>query len=101
MDKASIAATIVVCLLGSGGIVIWILNRVARKHDQRDSLAKDVAEIKASLSMLQKGLIMCLENDKVIFHALRTHQINGDSELQETKMDRYFLSLITPKEDER
>ena len=37
---------------------------------------------------------MALENDKVIFKALRNHEINGDSEEQERKMDEYFLSLL-------
>jgi hypothetical protein len=99
MDKISAIVTIVVCLLGSGGVVIWCLNRIAKKSDERDQLIKDVTEIKASLVALQRGLIMCLENDKVIFHALKTHQINGDSELQVKKMDNYFLSLIKPEDE--
>ena len=37
---------------------------------------------------------MALENDLVVFHALKTHQINGDSEKQEEKMHAYFLSLL-------
>jgi hypothetical protein len=37
---------------------------------------------------------MTLENDKVIFKALRNHEINGESENQEEKMDEYFLSLF-------
>jgi hypothetical protein len=40
------------------------------------------------------GLVMALENDKVIFKSLRTHEINGESEEQEAKMDEYFLSLL-------
>ena len=47
-----------------------------------------------AVQTLQKGLIMCLENDCVIFNALKTHQINGDSEMQEKKMNAYFLSLL-------
>lgn len=99
MDRTSAIVTILVCLLGSGGVVVWCLNRIAKKSDERDELIRDVTEIRSSLMALQRGLIMCLENDKVIFHALRTHQINGDSELQVKKMDSYFLSLIKPEED--
>ena len=86
--------TILVCLFGSGGVVLWFLNRVAKKHDAKDTTAKDIKEIKEDVKLLQRGLIMCLENDSVVFNALKTHQINGDSELQEKKMQAYFLSLL-------
>ena len=94
MDKITAIVTIVACLFGSGGIVLWFLNRIAKKHDAKDTTAKDIKEIKKAIQTLQKGLIMCLENDCVIFNALKTHQINGDSELQEKKMKAYFLSLL-------
>ena len=32
--------TILVCLFGSGGIVLWFLNRIAKKHDAKDTTAK-------------------------------------------------------------
>ena len=88
------ATTILVCLFGSGGIVLWFLDRVAKKHDAKDTTAKDLREIKENIKTLQRGLIMCLENDGVVFNALKTHQINGDSEKQEAKMKAYFLSLL-------
>lgn len=94
MDRITAIVTVIVCLFGSGGIVLWFLNRIAKKHDARDTTAKDVREIKDAMQTMQKGLIMCLENDCVIFNALKTHQINGDSELQEKKMKAYFLSLL-------
>jgi len=97
MDTLTVVATVLVCLFGSGGIVIWVLNRMARKHDANDSTAKDLIEIKAFMQLLLKGLIMCLENDCVIFNALKTHQINGDSEKQEKKMNDFFLSLLKEK----
>ncbi|MBO4278629.1 MAG: hypothetical protein J5891_02340 [Spirochaetales bacterium] len=94
MDLLTVVVTVLVCLFGSGGIVIWVLNRMAKKHDAKDSSAKDLKELKLAVQTLQRGLIMCLENDCVIFHALKTHQINGDSEMQENKMKAYFLSLL-------
>lgn len=97
MNIATAVVTVAVCLFGSGGIVIWFLNRLAKKNDDRNALRKDVVEIKKTLSVLQEGLIMCLENDCVIFHALKTHQINGDSEKQEKKMNDYFLSHLKGK----
>ena len=66
-DIVTLIGTVVACPFGSGGIVLWCLNRIAKKIDGRD---------------------------KVIFKALRNHEINGDSEEQERKMDEYFLSLL-------
>jgi len=96
--NATLITTIVVCLFGSGGIVIWCLNRASQKSDQKNATAKAIDEIRASMKAIQEGLIMTLENDKVIFRALRTHEINGESEEQERKMDSYFLSLLKSKE---
>ena len=97
MNLLTIIVTIVTCLFGSGGIVLWVLNRHAKKQDDRNTTAKDVREIKSFVQLLLEGLTMCLENDCVIFNALKTHQINGDSEKQEKKMKEYFLSLLKEK----
>ncbi|MCF0237074.1 MAG: hypothetical protein HUK24_00630 [Sphaerochaetaceae bacterium] len=86
MNKSEIfgfIGTIVVCLFGSGGVVLWLLNR----FDATKTL-------QSKLESLQTGLILALENDRVIFNALRTHEINGESEDQQKKMDSYFLSLL-------
>ena len=97
MDEITLAATISVCLFGSGGVVLWLLNRMAKRSDDRLGYAKDLREIKATITRVQVGLVMALENDKVIFKSLRTHEINGESEEQEKKMDDYFLSLLGSK----
>ena len=86
--------TIFVCLFGSGGIAVWLLNRMAKVTDEKSSVAKDIREIKETLIKLQEGLTMALENDLVIFKALRTHEINGESEDQEEKMKKYFIGLL-------
>lgn len=98
MDTKSLIAAVAACLFGSGGVVIWLLGRHAKKSDDRDSGRKDLMEIKQGLGKLQDGLTMALENDRVIFRALRTHEINGESEDQERKMDSYFISLLGSKE---
>lgn len=98
MDRLSLIATIVVSLFGSGGIVLWTLNRIALKNDERSCFKQDIKEIKRTTHQVQQGLIMALENDKVIFKSLRTQEINGESEEQEKKMDEYFLSLLGSKE---
>ena len=93
-DMVTLIGTVVACLFGSGGIVLWCLNRIAKKIDGRDKVAADIETIKETMKLMEEGLVMALENDKVIFKALRNHEINGDSEEQERKMDEYFLSLL-------
>ena len=46
--------------------------------------------VKKAISRLGEGLSIGLDNDRVIFEALRKHAINGESEAQEKKMDEYF-----------
>ena len=97
MDELTLITTLAVCLFGSGGIVLWLLNRLAKRSDDRHGYAKDLKDIKNTITKIQMGLVMALENDKVIFKSLRTHEINGESEEQEAKMDEYFLSLLGGK----
>lgn len=77
MDLSTAAVTVICCLLGSGGIVMWGLERYAKRKDGR------IDEIK-------EGIRLGLENDAVIFNALRENRINGESEAQERKMNDYF-----------
>ena len=53
----------------------------------------DVVEVKEAdenIDEIKEGIKLGLENDAVIFKALRENQINGESEAQEEKMNRYF-----------
>ena len=77
MNIITAIVTVICCLFGSGGIVMWFLNRYA---DRKDSQMDEIKE----------GIRLGLENDAVIFKALREHQINGESEMQEEKMNCYF-----------
>ena len=78
MSEIAIAITTVVCcLFGSGGIVMWGLERYARRKDSH-------------MDEIKEGIKLGLENDAVIFNALRKHNINGESEAQEKKMNDYF-----------
>ena len=49
-----------------------------------------VYDLLVKYERLAEGLKLGLENDKVIFKALREGHINGESELQDKKMDKYF-----------
>lgn len=64
-------------LFGAGGIVMHFINRKE---------AKDKKEWERVL----EGIRLGLENDMVIFKALRDNHINGESEKQEEKMNAYF-----------
>lgn len=46
--------------------------------------------LKKSIARLGEGLCIGLDNDLVIFKALREHCINGESEEQERKTHEYF-----------
>ena len=77
MDFCTAVVTIVCCLFGSGGIVMWGLERYSRRKDSH------IDEIK-------EGIRLGLENDAVIFNALRQHYIIGASESHQKKMNDYF-----------
>ncbi len=77
MDVLTAVVTIVCCLFGSGGIVMWGLDRYAKRKDNR-------------MEEIKEGIKLGLENDAVIFKSLREHKINGESEAQERKMNDYF-----------
>ena len=66
--------------LASGGLLTWYIKR----HDR-------VAEIERKFDRLSEGMELGLENDIVIFEALRKGHINGESERQEEKMREYFF----------
>lgn len=80
--------TAFVCIFGSGGIVLWFLNRYAEKQDKL--LEKQDKMLEKRIAKLEQGIKLGLENDAVIFKALRENKINGESEAQEEKMDKYF-----------
>ena len=40
MDRVTAIVTVVLCLFGSGGIVLWFLNRIAKKNDAKDVMKK-------------------------------------------------------------
>ena len=66
--------------LASGGVITYYIKR----HDR-------VAEIEKKFDRLSEGMELGLENDIVIFEALRKGHINGESEKQEAKMREYFF----------
>lgn len=66
--------------LTSGGIIMYFI----KKHDK-------VAVLETKFDRLSEGVELGLENDMVIFKALREGHINGESEKQEVKMNDFFF----------
>lgn len=95
MDLAVAVLSVISSLLGSGGIVVWFLNRKQKREDKAEAEAAALAEKREKAQKqwqdhVMEGLKLGLENDAVIFKALREHKINGESELQEQKMNQFF-----------
>lgn len=110
---------IIVTLLGGGGLVMGLFNAIKEsvsKHRNNfdndiaeirrklnkdyshleelekkvDSLSESISDLKQLKDHEVKGIMLGLENDAVIFEALKNHHINGESEAQKEKMDAYF-----------
>lgn len=64
-------------IFGAGGIVMHFINK-KEANDRRE------------WDRVMEGIRLGLENDVVIFKALRDNHINGESEKQEEKMNAYF-----------
>ena len=64
----------------SMAVIVTIINKCGDKKKLTDAI-----------SSIAKGTKLGLENDRVIFQAFRTNNINGESEAQERKMEAYFL----------
>lgn len=70
---------IVAVITALASIITTIINRYTSKKP-----------IIKAINRIANGLNIGLENDRVIFRALRDHEINGASEVQEQKMEEYF-----------
>ena len=55
-----------------------------------ETIEKCLEVITEVMSRNSRGTILSLENDQVIFNALRNNHINGESETQEKKLDEYY-----------
>lgn len=99
MDFWTAAITLVSSLLG-GGVVAFFLDRHQKKVDkkeeeQKKKEEKKQKELQAWQDHVSEGLKIGLENDAVIFNALRKNNINGESEIQEQKMNEFFRKQFT------
>ena len=76
---------IVVALITAGvGFATTLINKFC-----------DRRRLTSAIDKIAEGLAIGLENDAVIFKALRENEINGESEVQERKMNEYFRDSTT------
>ena len=99
MDWAAVA-TIISSLLGSGGVVMFFLDRRQKREEKAEAVRQKIEDARRKKEEEQQqhildGIKLGLENDAVIFKALREHKINGESELQEQKMNEFFRKQFT------
>jgi hypothetical protein len=76
-ETVKLVVTVLCSLCGSGGLVMWAIERFTKSRDRH-------------MDEIKEGIRLGLENDSVIFKALRENKINGESEAQEKKMNNYF-----------
>lgn len=94
-DVVKVALVTGFITLINGPLVIALVNKKSKQ-------LRDIREIKAEQSRLfllldriADGLSIGLQNDRIIFRALREHSINGESEAQEKVMEAYFTQCLT------
>ena len=100
MDKVTLIATVFVCLFGSGGVVLWLLNRVAKRNDEHSCYGRDIKEIKNTILRVQDGLVMALEKakDKGLnnIHFISADARNLKDFFKESQVDRIYLNFSDP-----
>lgn len=81
LEIIKLVAVVMGAILASGGIFMYYIKR----HDR-------INDLLVKYERLAEGVKLGLENDVVIFNALRNGHINGESEEQEKKMKEYFYN---------
>lgn len=112
MNWTEITATLIITLLGGGGIISnWLNQRRAKKLTSNDSIVSRISileeyqkkdykhldsierrldKLSKSLERNNEGTLLSLQNDQVIFDYFRTNKINGNSENQIKAMRAYY-----------
>lgn len=112
MNWTEITATLIITLLGGGGIISnWLNQRRAKKLTSNDSIISRISvleeyqkkdykhldsierrldKLSKSLERNNEGTLLSLQNDQVIFDYFRTNKINGNSENQIEAMRAYY-----------
>lgn len=77
-------------VLMPGGLFITIITLIMQAVQNKRKNNRQQEQIILTLNHISKGLSIGLQNDIVIFKALREHKINGESEQQEQVMYEYL-----------
>ena len=84
VEIIKLVAVVLTASLASGGVIMYYI----KKHDR-------VSDLEKKFDRLTEGVQLGLENDIVIFKALRQGHINGESEAQEKRLNEYFFKCAT------
>lgn len=84
VEIIKLVAVVLTASLASGGLIMYYI----KKHDR-------VSDLEKKFDRLTEGVQLGLENDIVIFKALRQGHINGESEAQEKRLNEYFFKCAT------
>lgn len=79
---------------------MFFLDRRQKREEKAEAARQKIEDARrkkeeAQQQHILEGVKLGLENDAVIFKALREHKINGESELQEQKMNEFFRKQFT------
>ena len=70
---------------------IKVINeRLSNDYKRLDNIENILNTIVEVISRNSKGTVLSLQNDSIIFDALRKNHINGESEAQERKLAEYY-----------
>ena len=67
-----------------------INQRLSNDYNRLNNIEATLKILTEVLMRNSEGAILSLENDTIIFNALRNNHINGESELQEEKLKAYY-----------
>lgn len=70
--------------------ILQISLKLDDDHDRFEKIEKCLTTMTEIISRNSHGTVLSLENDQVIFNALRNNHINGESETQEKKLNAYY-----------
>lgn len=123
LDITQILVAALPSLLGGGGLVMGVINMIRERRRKRyDELERHMEDVDVKLSNDFKrfenidrridnltdvveqtckvmehgveGIMIGLENDRIVFQALRDNHINGESVRQEERINEYYSKCM-------
>ncbi len=104
-DVVKVALVTGFITLINGPLVIGLVSKKSKQLQNIREIKSEQSRLFHLMDRIADGLSIGLQNDRIIFRALREHSINGESEAQEKVMEAYFAQCLTyglkPDREER